>query len=237
MTRIIALLVALAVWVQPATALSDEQKSILVTGASSGIGAAIAIAFAEAGWSVMAAGRDEGRLAEVADVSENISTWAGELETSADCDELVADTIDEFGRIDCLVNCAGITRDTLLPLMSDDEFESVINVNLRGAFLFMRAVSRYMMRARYGRIINMASISGARMGNPGQTNYSASKGGLIAFTKALALVQSLERELDRRWCLGILGRRGALEGRLLAQALDMVSSPAARRRIEAAAQG
>ena len=79
---------------------------VLVTGASSGIGAAIAIAFAEEGWDVMAAGRDEGRLEEVADVSEKIVTWAGELSGSDDCDELVADTIDEFGQIDCLVNNA-----------------------------------------------------------------------------------------------------------------------------------
>ena len=80
----------------------------LVTGASSGIGAAIAIAFADAGWEVMAAGRDENRLAEVADASENISTWAGELAESDDCHELVADTIEEFGAIDSLINCAGI---------------------------------------------------------------------------------------------------------------------------------
>ena len=81
---------------------------VLITGASSGIGAAMAIEFAEAGWNVMAAGRDEGRLEEVADVSDNISTWAGELEESEDCDELIAETIDEFGAIDCLINSAGI---------------------------------------------------------------------------------------------------------------------------------
>ena len=81
---------------------------VLVTGASSGIGAATAIAFAEAGWSVMAAGRDEDRLDEVADVSDNISTWAGELIEPEDCEELIAETIDEFGNIDCLVNSAGI---------------------------------------------------------------------------------------------------------------------------------
>ena len=80
----------------------------LVTGASSGIGAAIAIAFAEAGWDVMAAGRNEGRLEEVADVSERIVTWTGNLVDSEDCDELLADTIDEFGELDCLVNNAGI---------------------------------------------------------------------------------------------------------------------------------
>ena len=80
----------------------------LVTGASSGIGAATAIAFAEAGWEVMAAGRDEGRLEEVADVSDNIASWSGELTESDECNELVDDTIDEFGRLDCLVNNAGV---------------------------------------------------------------------------------------------------------------------------------
>ncbi|MEE4162466.1 MAG: SDR family oxidoreductase, partial [Woeseiaceae bacterium] len=80
----------------------------LVTGASSGIGAATSIALADAGWDVMAAGRDEARLAEVADVSDRIATWAGELLESEDCEELIADTIDEFGTLDCLVNSAGI---------------------------------------------------------------------------------------------------------------------------------
>ena len=93
---------------------------VLVTGASSGIGASIAIAFAEDGWDVMAAGRDEGRLEEVADVSDKIVTWAGDLADSEDCDELVADTIDEFGQIDCLVNNAGIIiRGTVDELIAD----------------------------------------------------------------------------------------------------------------------
>ena len=81
---------------------------LLVTGASSGIGAAVALAFAEAGWDVMASGRDEGRLDELAEAAENVVTWAGALESSDDCDELVADTLDEFGQIDCLVNSAGV---------------------------------------------------------------------------------------------------------------------------------
>ena len=95
---------------------------VLVTGASSGIGAAIAIAFAEDGWDVMAAGRDEGRLEEVADVSERIVTWAGELTESGDCDELIADTIDEFGEIDCLVNNAGIIIRGSAADISDDDW-------------------------------------------------------------------------------------------------------------------
>ena len=100
---------------------------VLVTGASSGIGAAIAIAFAEDGWDVMAAGRDEGRLEEVADVSEKIVTWAGELESSEDCDELFADTIDEFGQIDCLVNNAGVIVRASAADTSDEDWRYTMN--------------------------------------------------------------------------------------------------------------
>jgi len=106
-------------------------------------------------------------------------------------DELVDRIADEWKRLDILVNNAGITRDTLLPRMSDDEWDDVINTNLRSAFLWSRAASRHMMRARYGRIINISSVSGL-MGNPGQTNYSASKAGLIGLTR------SLSRELAGR---------------------------------------
>ncbi len=93
--------------------------------------------------------------------------------------------VDQFERLDIIVNNAGITRDTLLPRMSDDEWDDVINTNLRGAFFMARAASRIMMRARYGRIINISSISGL-VGNAGQTNYSASKAGLIGLTRSLS---------------------------------------------------
>ena len=102
----------------------------LVTGASSGIGAAIAISFADAGWEVMAAGRDEGRLAEVGDVSDSIVTWAGELAQSDDCDELVADTIDEFGALDCLVNSAGVVLRGNATDTSDDDWRDTMSINL-----------------------------------------------------------------------------------------------------------
>jgi 3-oxoacyl-[acyl-carrier protein] reductase len=96
-----------------------------------------------------------------------------------------------WGKLDILVNNAGITRDTLLPAMSDEQWDDVIETNLRGAFLFCRAASRLMMRARYGRIINISSVSGL-IGNAGQTNYSASKAGLIGLTR------SLSKELAKR---------------------------------------
>ena len=106
-------------------------------------------------------------------------------------DQLVDKIADEWGRLDILVNNAGITRDTLLPRMSDDEWDDVLTTNLRSAFLWCRAASRHMMRARFGRIINISSVSGL-IGNPGQTNYSASKAGLIGLTR------SLSRELAGR---------------------------------------
>ena len=128
----------------------------LVTGASSGIGAAIAIAFADAGWSVMAAGRDEGRLEEVADVSDNISTWAGELIESADCDELVSDTIDEFGGIDCLVNAAGVAIRGSADELSDDDWRDTMAVNLDVPFFLSRAALPHLLEGG-GSVVTVGS--------------------------------------------------------------------------------
>ncbi len=157
----------------------------LVTGASSGIGAATAIAFADAGWSVMAAGRDEGRLEEVADVSDNISTWAGELEASEDCDELVADTADEFGSIDCLVNAAGILLRSNAEDTSDDDWRDTLAINLDVPFYLSRAALPYLLQSE-GSIVNIASYWGLKAADRA-VSYCASKGGLIMMTRAMAL--------------------------------------------------
>jgi len=157
---------------------------VLVTGASSGIGAAIAIAFAEDGWDVMAAGRDEGRLEEVADVSERIVIWTGDLAESGDCDELVADTIDEFGEIDCLVNNAGIYVRGNASETSDDDWRQTMTVNLDVPFFLSRAALPYLLRAE-GSIVNIASDWGLR-GGERAVSYCASKGGLVLLTKAMA---------------------------------------------------
>jgi len=157
----------------------------LVTGASSGIGAAIAIAFADAGWSVMAAGRNEGRLEEVADVSENISTWTGALEESEDCDELVADTIDEFGGIDCLVNAAGVLIRGNAEETSDDDWRDTLSVNLDVPFYLSRTALPYLTKAE-GSIVNISSVWGVKAGDRAVA-YCASKGGLILMTRAMAL--------------------------------------------------
>jgi NAD(P)-dependent dehydrogenase (short-subunit alcohol dehydrogenase family) len=159
-------------------------NTALITGASSGIGAAVAIEFAEAGWNVMAAGRDEGRLEEVADVSDNISTWAGELLESEDCDELIADTIDEFGNIDCVVNSAGILTRGNAEETSDDDWRDTMAINLDVPFYLSRAAVPTLMQTS-GSIINIASDWGLRAG-PRALAYCVSKGGLIQLTRAMA---------------------------------------------------
>lgn len=158
--------------------------AVLVTGASSGIGAAIAIAFAEAGWDVLAAGRDESRLEEVADVSGNIVTWAGELANSDDCEELVADTIDEFRQLDCLVNNAGIFVRGDVSEASDEDWRDTMTINLDVPFYLSRAALPHLLRTA-GSIINIASDWGLHAGSRAAA-YCASKGGLVLLTKAMA---------------------------------------------------
>ncbi len=156
----------------------------LVTGASSGIGAAIAIAFADSGGEVMADGRDESRLAEVADVSDNIATWAGELLESEDCDELVADTIEEFGAIDCLVNCAGVIVRANAGDTSDEDWRYTMSINLDVPFFLSRSALPHLLPA-VGSIVNIASDWGLRGGERAAA-YCASKGGIVLLTKAMA---------------------------------------------------
>jgi len=164
-------------------------QTALVTGASRGIGRAIALALGAAGANVACVARSADKLQETA---EAIRAGGGTAEifecdvSSSDSVQQVVDAVVErFGKLHILVNNAGITRDTLIPRMSDDDWDAVIATNLRGTFLFTRAVTRPMMQARYGRIINISSVSGL-MGNPGQANYSASKAGVIALTRTVA---------------------------------------------------
>jgi len=167
----------------------------IVTGASRGLGKAIALELAANGARVACVARDKDKLsqtvAEIAQSGGNAEAFSCDVKDRITIDKLVDEVAEKWSRLDILVNNAGVTRDTLLPRMSDVEWDDVINTNLTGAFLFSRVASRHMMRARYGRIINISSVSGI-MGNPGQSNYSASKAGLIGFTR------SVSRELAGR---------------------------------------
>jgi len=157
----------------------------LITGASSGIGAATAIAFAEAGWDVMAAGRDEGRLEEVADVSDSIAIWSGDLSKSDDCDELVADTIDEFGNLDCLVNNAGVIVRANVADTSNEDWRYTMAINLDTPFFLSRAALPHLLRST-GSIVNIASDWGLKGGERAAA-YCASKGAIVQLTKAMAI--------------------------------------------------
>ena len=167
--------------------LSDQ--TAIVTGASQGLGRAMAIALAASGARVACVARNEEKLkATVAAIEETGGqgeAMAADVSIADNVERIVDTVADQWGRLDIMVNNAGITRDTLLPVMSDEQWDDVIRTNLRGSFLFCRAASQRMMRARYGRIINIASVSGL-IGNPGQTNYSASKAGLIGLTRSLS---------------------------------------------------
>ncbi len=164
-------------------------KTAIVTGASRGIGKAIAVTLGASGVKVACVARNAEKLAETVAQIEA----AGGAAEAMPCDvadsesvtKLVETVAEKFGGVDILVNNAGITRDTLLPRMTDDDWESVIATNLRSVFLFSRAAAGVMMRSKKGRIINISSTSGIR-GNQAQGNYSASKAGVIGFTQTIA---------------------------------------------------
>ncbi len=167
-----------------------ENKRALVTGASGAVGGAVAEELAGAGVRVAVHYRSNEAAARA--VVERITAAGGEavqvsgdVSDSTEARSLVSEAADLLGGLEILVNNAGITRDALLARMSDDDWDAVIDTNLKSAFLCSRAVVRSMMRARSGRIINVSSVAGL-MGNAGQANYSAAKAGLIGFTKSLA---------------------------------------------------
>ena len=164
-------------------------QTALVTGASQGIGKAIALELAAAGAKVACVARSEGKLAEtaaeIAAAGGTAAVYPCDVTDSAASQKVIEAVVAEWGQLDILVNNAGITRDTLIPRMSDEEWDDVIATNLRSVFLFTRGAIQEMMRKRTGRIINISSVSGI-MGNPGQANYSASKAGIIGFTQTVA---------------------------------------------------
>ncbi|MFQ6729744.1 MAG: 3-oxoacyl-[acyl-carrier-protein] reductase [Alphaproteobacteria bacterium] len=155
----------------------------LITGATGGIGLAIAKKMKQAGATVVVSGRNVAKMD--AEFDDSYIKIPCDLATEGGAVELIMETIEKAGKIDILINNAGITKDTLLMRMSDEQFEDVINTNLRSCFKMCRAAIMPMMKNRYGRIINMASIIGV-IGGAGQANYAASKGGMIAMTKSIA---------------------------------------------------
>lgn len=166
------------------------EKVAVVTGASRGIGRAIALKLGSGGASVVVNYNSSPEQAQkVADeiiaAGGKAAIFKADVSDHAQAQELIKFAVDTFGNLHILVNNAGITRDNLLMLMSDSDWDAVIDTNLKSTFNCSKAAVKHMMRKRSGRIINISSVSG-QMGNPGQTNYSASKAGQIGFTKALA---------------------------------------------------
>ena len=169
--------------------MSLNGRVTLVTGATRGIGEAIAMAAAENGSDVALWGRNEDLLQKakqkIQDLGRKAEAYRVNVAKQSEVDETMKKVLQDFPRMDHLVNNAGITRDNLLLTMKPEEWDDVLQTNLYGAFHCSKAVLRTMMKQRYGKIVNISSIAGIT-GNPGQTNYSASKAGMIGFTKSLA---------------------------------------------------
>lgn len=170
-------------------------KVAVITGASRGIGRSIAFALAAQGAVIVAVDMDQAAtdavVAELQATGAKSLAVVGNVTAPADVERMIDAAVEAFGRVDILVNNAGITRDGLLMRMKDEDWDAVLTVNLKGAFLCTRAAFKVMSKQRYGRIINIASVVG-QMGNAGQANYCASKAGLIGLTKSNA------RELAKR---------------------------------------
>jgi 3-oxoacyl-[acyl-carrier protein] reductase len=166
-----------------------EKRVAIVTGASRGIGAAIARRLGKDGLHVVAIARNADKLKEVCDEitgrEGSAEPWVCDLSDARAVATAIEQIAEKLGRIDVLVNNAGITRDGLLLRMSDEDFDAVIDTNLKSAFVAIRTAARSMMRSKTGRIINISSVAGIA-GNPGQANYAASKAGLIGLSKTVA---------------------------------------------------
>ncbi|HOR30182.1 MAG TPA: 3-oxoacyl-[acyl-carrier-protein] reductase [Candidatus Syntrophosphaera thermopropionivorans] len=166
-----------------------ENMTVVITGSARGIGFAIAEAFAVQGAHPVIIDINQQVVDEaiqkLQDKGYSVSGYVGDVTNSSQMDEVFSAIIEERGKIDCLINNAGITRDNLLLRMREEEWRMVLEINLTGTFICTQKVFKYMMKARSGSIINIASVIGI-MGNAGQANYAASKGGIIAFTKSCA---------------------------------------------------
>jgi len=166
-----------------------KDRVAIVTGGARGIGREIALTLAREGASIVICDVNEEALslakAEIEAISRQCMVSVVDVGDYASCEEMANKTLDKFGKIDILINNAGITRDSLLMRMKEEDWDAVLRVNLKGAFNFTKAVCRAMIKQRYGKVVNIASIIGI-MGNAGQANYAASKAGLIGLTKSSA---------------------------------------------------
>ncbi|MFZ2958539.1 MAG: 3-oxoacyl-[acyl-carrier-protein] reductase [Candidatus Ozemobacteraceae bacterium] len=173
----------------PASTAASSRKVALITGSARGIGREIARYFAENGHAVMLSDINaetlEAARVEFEAAGFTVAAFPANVAKAEDADKLVEETVKRLGRLDVVVNNAGITKDGLILRMSEDQWDAVMNVNLKGTFLMSKAASKVMLRQKSGAIVNIASVIGL-MGNAGQANYAASKAGIIAFTKSFA---------------------------------------------------
>jgi 3-oxoacyl-[acyl-carrier protein] reductase len=170
--------------------MSEQKRVAVVTGATRGIGLAVALRLARDGFDIVANYRGDEAVAEDARkvleaTGRTIVMSKGDISSADDAGALIESTLSELGQVDALINNAGITRDTLLMRMSEDDWDAVLSTNLKGAFLVSKAAIRPMIRQRSGRIVNMTSVIGL-VGNAGQANYASAKAGLIGLTKSMA---------------------------------------------------
>lgn len=166
------------------------KQTAIVTGGSRGIGRAVAVRLANDGMNLVINYRGNSAAAEETErmcreLGAEVLLVQGDVSRAEDCEKLAAQAKEAFGRVDVLVNNAGITRDGLLARMTEEDFRAVLDVNLVGPWNMMKAVNRIMMKQRYGRIVNLSSVTGL-MGNMGQTNYAAAKAGILGMTKSYA---------------------------------------------------
>lgn len=166
------------------------KQTAIVTGGSRGIGRAVAVRLAKDGMNLVINYRGNSAAAEETErlcreLGAEVLLVQGDVSRAEDCEKLAAQAKEAFGRVDVLVNNAGITRDGLLARMTEEDFRAVLDVNLVGPWNMMKAVNRIMMKQRYGRIVNLSSVTGL-MGNIGQTNYAAAKAGILGMTKSYA---------------------------------------------------
>ena len=164
---------------------SLKGKVAIVTGSDTGLGQGISKAFVEAGAKVLGVSRSASKATQEMLGEENFSYVTADLSSLDPIETIINTAVEKYGRLDILVNNAGITKDNLIIGMKEEDFDAVINTNLKGTFNTVRHFSKYMLKNRWGRIINIASISGV-MGNAGQANYSASKAGVIGLTRSVA---------------------------------------------------